>query len=71
MHYYPTNFTKLSTKNTNFTKPTDKNTTWDVFNTRHHYGTEFGKTTRVVYGDHVLFGVSFINYKFKNTNYST
>ena len=38
---------------------------------RHHYGTEFGKTTRVRYGDHVLFGVSFIDYKFKNTNFTT
>lgn len=71
MHNYQTNYIKQPSKNTNYTKITSINSNWEVFDNRHTYGAEYGKTTRVKYGDHVLFGVSHIDFKVKNTNYST
>jgi hypothetical protein len=60
MHNYFTDYTKTSAVNTN----------WGEF-VYHTYGAEYGKSTRVVYGSHVLFGNPKINYKFINTNYTT
>ncbi len=56
---------------TNYTPTTKPTTGWGIgkYNT---YGAEYGKTTRIVYGDHVIFAYPVVSYKFiEKTNYNT
>jgi hypothetical protein len=64
-------YTETPLFNTGWTEQPSVTSNWGEFGDRHTYGAEFGTSTRVRYGDHVLFASNKIPYKFKNTNFST
>lgn len=64
------NYTPTVKPTTNYTLTVRPTTGWGIgrYNT---YGLEFNKTTRIRYGDHVIFSYPVVKYKFiEKTNYN-
>jgi hypothetical protein len=65
------NYTQPTKPTTNYTLQSRPNTGWGIAN-YNTYGLEYGKTTRIRYGDHVQFAYPIIDYKFiPKANFST
>ena len=65
-------YTKSTRPDTNYTVQPRPTTGWGI-SLLHTYGLEANKTTRIVYGDNVLFGgIPKVNYKFiQKTDFSS
>jgi len=64
-------YTPITKPDTNYTMVTRPSTGWGI-GQYHTYGTEYGKTTRILFGDHVQFSHPIVNYKFApKANFST
>ena len=65
-------YTPITKPTTDYTVITRPSTGWGI-SLLHTYGLEAEKTTRILYGDHVLFGgIPKVDYKFvEKANFST
>ena len=65
------NYSPTVKPTTNYTLQTKPTTGWGIAN-YNTYGLEYGKTTRIRFGDHVPFAYPIVDYKFvPKANFST